>query len=97
MGWLDGMTGCWGECNIDGSSVTFSNFKLLDEGAAPPTTTTEAPTKPTDPPTTQGPATTTTADHSCPGGSLANCIKLCPSEPADIYQNCVNECIKLCN
>merc|ERR1712117_623704 len=23
MGWLDGMTGCGGECNIDGSSVTF--------------------------------------------------------------------------
>ena len=33
MGWLDGMTGCGGECNIDGSSVSFSNFKLLDEGA----------------------------------------------------------------
>merc|ERR1711911_51786 len=28
MGWLDGMTGCWGECNIGGSSVTFSNFAL---------------------------------------------------------------------
>merc|ERR1712123_383386 len=26
MGWLDGMTGCGGECNIDGSSVSFSNF-----------------------------------------------------------------------
>ena len=32
MNWLDGMTGCGGECNIDGSTVTFSNFKLLDEG-----------------------------------------------------------------
>ena len=28
MGWLDGMTGCGGECNIDGSSVTFTNFEL---------------------------------------------------------------------
>jgi len=28
MGWLDGMTGCGGECNIDGSSVTFSGFEL---------------------------------------------------------------------
>jgi len=28
MDWLDGMTGCWGECNIAGSSVTFSNFNL---------------------------------------------------------------------
>ena len=32
MGWLDGMTGCWGDCNIDSNSVSFSNFKLLDGG-----------------------------------------------------------------
>ena len=30
MGWLDGMTGCWGDCNIDGASVTFSNFELWE-------------------------------------------------------------------
>merc|ERR1712071_100350 len=28
MDWLDGMTGCGGECNIGGSSVTFSGFEL---------------------------------------------------------------------
>jgi len=28
MGWLDGMTGCWGDCDIGGSSVTFSGFNL---------------------------------------------------------------------
>jgi len=28
MNWLDGMTGCWGDCNIQGSSVVFSNFNL---------------------------------------------------------------------
>ncbi len=28
MGWLDGMTGCGGECILSGSSVTFSNFAL---------------------------------------------------------------------
>jgi len=28
MGWLDGMTGCQGECNLAGSSVTFKNFGL---------------------------------------------------------------------
>eukprot|EP00088_Acartia_fossae_P031760 TRINITY_DN32571_c0_g1_i1.p1 TRINITY_DN32571_c0_g1~~TRINITY_DN32571_c0_g1_i1.p1 ORF type:complete len:269 (+),score=72.73 TRINITY_DN32571_c0_g1_i1:3-809(+) len=28
MGWLDGMTGCGGTCDIGGSSVTFSNFEL---------------------------------------------------------------------
>merc|ERR1712035_9432 len=32
MNWLDGMTGCGGECNIDGSSVTMTNFELY----APP-------------------------------------------------------------
>merc|ERR1712142_529002 len=30
MGWLDGMTGCGGDCNIDGSSVTFTNFELWE-------------------------------------------------------------------
>ena len=30
MNWLDGMTGCGGECNIGGSSVTFKNFALHD-------------------------------------------------------------------
>ena len=28
MGWLDGMTGCQGECNLASSSVTFKNFGL---------------------------------------------------------------------
>jgi hypothetical protein len=28
MGWLDGMTGCGGECNLSAASVTFSNFAL---------------------------------------------------------------------
>ena len=30
MSWLDGMTGCNEACNLDASSVTFSDFKLLD-------------------------------------------------------------------
>ena len=28
MDWLDGMTGCQGECNLGGSSVKFYNFNL---------------------------------------------------------------------
>ena len=73
MGWLDGMTGCWGDCPIDSQSVSFSNFKLLDGDHGNPTTTTST-TRP--PPTTSrttepsGPTTTTQADHSCPGGNL---------------------------
>jgi len=30
MGWLDGMTGCHAECDIDGSSITFTDFGLSD-------------------------------------------------------------------
>ena len=73
MGWLDGMTGCWGDCPIDSQSVSFSNFKLLDGDHGNPTTTTSTPRPP---PTTSrttepsGPTTTTQADHSCPGGNL---------------------------
>merc|ERR1711874_614908 len=97
MNWLDGMTGCDGECNIDGSSVKFSNFKLLDD--APKTTTTTTTTQKTTTTkttTTKKPdvtTTTTSGDHSCPGGSLADCINLCPNDPSDMYQDCVNECI----
>lgn len=32
----------------------------------------------------------------CPGGSLAACIGLCPSE-ASAYKICVNECVKRCS
>jgi hypothetical protein len=28
MNWLDGMTGCQGQCNLDASSVTFKKFGL---------------------------------------------------------------------
>jgi len=30
MSWLDGMTGCTEACNIDASSVTYTDFQLLD-------------------------------------------------------------------
>lgn len=30
MSWLDGMTGCQGECDLGSSSVTFSNFAVTD-------------------------------------------------------------------
>ena len=69
MGWLDGMTGCWGDCPIDSQSVSFSNFKLLDGDHGTPTTTSTTKAPPTTSRTTK-PTTTTQADHSCPGGNL---------------------------
>ena len=35
IGWIDEMTGCYGECDIDNSQVTFSNF-ALNECKTPP-------------------------------------------------------------
>ena len=72
MGWLDGMTGCWGDCPIDSQSVSFSNFKLLDGDHGTPTTTSTTRAPPTTSRTTEPtpPTTTTQADHSCPGGNL---------------------------
>ena len=32
----------------------------------------------------------------CPGGSLAACIALCPSNPPDVYQACVEDCGRRC-
>merc|ERR1712002_413433 len=109
MGWLDGMTNCPGDCNIDGSSVSFSNFALKD--ANPPTTTTTTTTtttqkttptteKTTEKTTHTTPTTTTeakpTANPNCPGGDLAGCMALCPEEDAVMFQNCVKECIAAC-
>merc|ERR1712215_593763 len=110
MGWLDGMTGCGGECNIDGSSVSFSNFAL--KHADPPTTTTTTTTTKsttttthtTTSTTTKATTTTTTtttagptANPNCPGGSLAACMALCPDEDPVMFQACVKECIAACS
>merc|ERR1711874_754399 len=84
MDWLDGMTGCNGECNIDGSSVSFSNFALKD--ANPPTTTTTTTTE-----------AKPTANPNCPGGDLAGCMALCPDDDPVMFQNCVKECIAMCS
>lgn len=49
MSWLDGMTGCTGDCNKDTASVTFSNIEInsLDH---PPTPTPPTPPSPPSPP-----------------------------------------------
>merc|ERR1739838_42867 len=99
MGWLDGMTGCGGECNIDGSSVTFANFALKSANEPDTTTTTTTTAAPTTTQQSSGTTTTpaNTANPNCPGGSLAGCMALCPEEDADMFQACVKECIAACS
>merc|ERR1711983_111697 len=69
--------------------ATIPMLKSNSQGSAP-TTTTEKPT----------PAPTTTDGGSggqCPGGHLDVCISLCPTQPADLFQNCVNQCMEDCS
>jgi hypothetical protein len=38
-----------------------------------------------------------TPASACPGGSLAACMDLCPSNPPAAYQACVQDCVKRCS
>merc|ERR1719419_1740288 len=77
------------EANHGSATVKYFNIKIGPLGS----------TFPGDAPT-HGPNPGTTTSHggggSCPGGSLDVCISLCPNEPAEIYQKCVQQCIADC-
>ena len=82
------------ESRYPDATVTFSNIKVGPhcstfpgcETPPGPTTTTEKPT----------PSTTTGDNSDCPGGSLDSCISMCPENPAEIFQACVNQCMSQC-
>jgi len=98
------------EANHGSATVKYFNIKIGPLGStfpgdaptnkppAPPTTTTSGPNPTTT--TTSGPNPTTTTTNgggnTCPGGSLDVCISLCPEDPADMYQKCVQQCIADC-
>merc|ERR1739838_235057 len=94
------------ESNHGDATVKFFNIKIGPLGSTFPG---DAPTNQPQPPTTttSGPNPTQTTSHgsnpttngggsTCPGGSLDVCISLCPNEPAEIYQKCVQQCIADC-
>merc|ERR1712198_135137 len=91
------------EANHGSATVKYFNIKIGPLGSTFPG---DAPTNEPAPPTststttTHGPNPGTTTSHggggSCPGGSLDVCISLCPNEPAEIYQKCVQQCIADC-
>jgi len=58
----------------------------------------DAPTNSPPGPTTRPPRpdTTTGGGNSCPGGSLETCISLCPDQPAEIFEKCVQACMADC-
>merc|ERR1712178_286637 len=53
----------------------------------------DAPTPPW--PSTTTPSSTVTPPSLCPGGSLATCMHLCPSD-SKVFQACVKECQDRC-
>jgi hypothetical protein len=78
-------------CTADG----YTRVKVGPSPApAPPAPTPSAPT-----PSAPTPAAPTPAGppSGCPGGTLAACIGLCPSNPPAAYQACVGDCVKRCS
>merc|ERR1711943_171586 len=105
-GWAPGS--CGGDGNLDASSFSVSNLRITGtvvQGPEPrkcspaPSPPTPSPVPPTpSPPAPVPPTPTPTPSPSpsgCPGGSLAACIHLCPSDPA-AYQTCTQECVARC-
>ena len=76
-----------------------ANANLGPVPAPTPATPTPPPATPTPPPATPTPppATPTPAPSGCPGGSLAACMALCPSDPAAAYKACVDSCVQRCS
>ena len=87
--------------NLRSARIHFSTFGIDASaigGSSSPTTspytTRTTPSWSTQSSTTQK---TTTENSDCPGGSLDVCISLCPVEPVEFYQKCVDQCLAACN
>merc|ERR1712187_413918 len=100
VGWVPGS--CGGDGNLQASSFSVSNLKIkgaVVQGPEPKRCTplTPAPTPPHTPaptPPTVSP-TPPPSPHACPGGTLAACLKLCPSDSSG-YKICAAECAARC-
>ena len=80
------------ETNSPNSNVQYGNIKVGEigsTGGGGPVSPTPAPGPPT--------PTPAPAPSGCPGGSLAACIGLCPSDPAAAYKACVDSCVTRCS
>jgi len=104
-GWVPGS--CGGDGNLGASSFSVSNLRITGtvvqgpepRKCSPAPTPTPSPVPPTPSPPAPVPPTPTPSPSpspsGCPGGSLAACIHLCPSDPA-AYQTCTKECVARC-
>merc|ERR1712110_277868 len=107
MGWTGWVPGsCGGGGNLDASTFSVSNLRITGKvvqgpeptRCAPAPTPAPTPSPPTPTPPTPAPPTPTPPTPSpsgCPGGSLAACMHLCPSDPA-AFQVCLKDCEVRC-
>eukprot|EP00041_Stephanoeca_diplocostata_P029829 m.888884 g.888884 ORF g.888884 m.888884 type:complete len:348 (+) comp23640_c0_seq6:889-1932(+) len=90
--------------NSPDSQVVYSNIRWGPIGSTtPPGPNPPAPPGPNppppfppNPPPPPGP-NPPPPPSGCPGGNLAACIALCPSNPPDAYKACVADCVKRCD
>jgi len=86
------------EANYPDATVVYSKIRIGTLGSTYPggDPTPQPPTRPTGKPTNKPTNGPTDDPKPCPGGSLAECIHMCPMTPVDLFQNCVLECERLC-
>merc|ERR1712080_91814 len=68
------------ESNYPDATVKYFNVRYGEIGSTYP-----GGTPPTQPPHTTG-------SPVCPGGSLANCMAMCPDQPVDVHEGCAQQC-----
>jgi hypothetical protein len=101
FGWAPSQSSCptGSQDGLPNSHFVISNVKVM--GAVvqgpQPTKCAEQPTPAPPAPTPQPPTPPAPAPSGCPGGSLATCIGLCPSNPPAAYQACVESCVSRCS
>merc|ERR1712232_422871 len=98
-GWVPGS--CGGDGNLGASSFSVSNLRITGTVVQGPEPQKCAPA-PTAPPTPEpssppspSPSPLPTPAHGCPGGTMAECFKLCPGDETG-FKACAAECDRRC-
>merc|ERR1711970_548739 len=97
--WTGWVPGDCGGGDRDSSVYKASNVKITAKVVSGPEPRRCHPLPPSPPPPTPSPPTPTPPTPSpsgCPGGSLAACMHLCPSDPA-AYEACMRDCQIRCD
>jgi len=91
------------DCN-EGNFPVWEEECYCPKGQSPwgrPTTNEHQTSTSTSTTAEQEPATTTSTTQpdpgDCPGGSLEVCLSLCPTDPPEFYQKCVEQCVAGCS